>query len=45
MSDVTPIVLVVVVDVSLRESLESLIRGEGWLLETFASAFLRNLTR
>jgi FixJ family two-component response regulator len=38
MSDVTPIVLVVDDDVSVRESLESLIRCEGWQPETFASA-------
>jgi len=38
MSDVTPIVFVVDDDVSVRESLESLIRHEGWQPETFASA-------
>jgi FixJ family two-component response regulator len=38
MSDVTPIVFVVDDDVSVRESLESLIRYEGWRSETFASA-------
>jgi FixJ family two-component response regulator len=38
MADVTPIVLVVDDDVSVRESLESLIRCEGWQPETFASA-------
>jgi FixJ family two-component response regulator len=38
MSDVTPIVFVVDDDVSVRESLESLIRCEGWQPETFASA-------
>jgi FixJ family two-component response regulator len=43
MSDATPIVFVVDDDVSVRESLESLIRCEGWRPETFASAqeFLR----
>ena len=34
----TPIVFVVDDDVSVRESLELLIRCEGWQLETFASA-------
>jgi FixJ family two-component response regulator len=38
MSDVTPIVYVVDDDVAVRESLESLIRSEGWQSETFASA-------
>src|ERR1700728_5167071 len=38
MSDVTPIVFVVDDDVSVRESLESLIRCEGWQSEAFASA-------
>ena len=38
MSDVTPIVFVVDDDVSVRESLESLIGCEGWQPETFASA-------
>ncbi len=38
MSDVTPIVFVVDDDVSVRESLEALIRCEGWQPETFASA-------
>ncbi|MGA9306730.1 MAG: response regulator [Candidatus Sulfotelmatobacter sp.] len=38
MSDVTPIVFVVDDDVSVRESLELLIRCEGWHPETFASA-------
>jgi FixJ family two-component response regulator len=37
-SDVTPIVFVVDDDVSVRESLESLIRCEGWQPKTFASA-------
>ena len=38
MSDVTPIVFVVDDDVSVRESLELLIRAAGWHPETFASA-------
>ena len=38
MSDATPIVFVVDDDVSVRESLELLIRYEGWQAETFASA-------
>jgi len=38
MSDVTPIVFVVDDDVSVRESLEALIRDAGWQPETFASA-------
>jgi FixJ family two-component response regulator len=38
MSDVTPIVFVVDDDISVRESLELLIRCEGWQPETFASA-------
>jgi FixJ family two-component response regulator len=38
MSDVTPIVFVVDDDISVRESLEPLIRCEGWLPEIFASA-------
>jgi FixJ family two-component response regulator len=38
MSDVTPIVFVVDDDVSVRESLELLIRCEGWQTKTFASA-------
>jgi FixJ family two-component response regulator len=38
MSHVTPIVFVVDDDVSVRESLELLIRSEGWQPETFASA-------
>src|ERR1700733_2516164 len=38
MSDVTPIVFVVDDDISVRESLESLIRCEGWQPQTFASA-------
>src|SRR6204780_858505 len=38
MSDVTPIVFVVDDDVSVRESLELLIRCEGWQPQTFASA-------
>ncbi len=38
MSDATPIVFVVDDDVSVRESLELLIRFAGWQVETFASA-------
>ena len=38
MPDCTPIVFVVDDDISVRESLESLIRCEGWQPETFASA-------
>jgi len=38
MSDVTPIVFVVDDDVSVRESLELLIRCEGWQPEIFTSA-------
>jgi FixJ family two-component response regulator len=38
MSDVSPIVFVVDDDVSVRESLELLIRFEGWQPKTFASA-------
>jgi FixJ family two-component response regulator len=38
MPQTTPIVFVVDDDVSVRESLESLIRFEGWQPETFASA-------
>jgi FixJ family two-component response regulator len=38
MLHLTPIVFVVDDDVSVRESLESLIRFEGWQPETFASA-------
>ena len=38
MSDGTPIVFVVDDDISVRESLELLIRCEGWQPETFASA-------
>jgi FixJ family two-component response regulator len=38
MADVAPIVFVVDDDVSVRESLELLIRCEGWRPETFASA-------
>src|ERR1700728_1008054 len=38
MSDVQPIVFIVDDDVSVRESLELLIRCEGWRPETFASA-------
>src|SRR5580700_6694749 len=38
MSDVMPIVFVVDDDISVRESLESLIRCEGWQPRTFLSA-------
>src|SRR5882757_9592320 len=38
MSHAVPIVFVVDDDVSIRESLELLIRCEGWQPETFASA-------
>ena len=38
MSQATPIVFVVDDDVSVRESLEPLIRCEGWEAEVFASA-------
>jgi FixJ family two-component response regulator len=38
MADATPIVFVVDDDVSVRESLELLIRQSGWRTETFASA-------
>ena len=38
MSHVAPIVFVVDDDISVRESLESLIRCAGWQPETFASA-------
>ena len=38
MLQVTPIVFVVDDDVSVRESLELLVRSEGWQPETFASA-------
>jgi FixJ family two-component response regulator len=38
MPDVTPIVFVVDDDVSVRESLELLIKSAGWQPETFASA-------
>ncbi|MGA1985472.1 MAG: response regulator transcription factor [Candidatus Sulfotelmatobacter sp.] len=38
MSQVTPIVFVVDDDISVRESLELLIRCEGWQPKTFASA-------
>jgi RNA polymerase sigma factor (sigma-70 family) len=38
MPNSTPIVFVVDDDISVRESLESLIRYEGWESETFASA-------
>jgi FixJ family two-component response regulator len=38
MPDMTPIVFVVDDDISVRESLEALLRCEGWRVETFASA-------
>jgi FixJ family two-component response regulator len=38
MLQATPIVFVVDDDVSVRESLELLLRNEGWLAETFTSA-------
>jgi FixJ family two-component response regulator len=38
MSQAPPIVFIVDDDVSVRESLESFIRNEGWQAETFASA-------
>lgn len=38
MTPPTPIVFVVDDDISVRESLEALIRLEGWQVETFASA-------
>ena len=38
MPDPTPIVFVIDDDVSVRESLELLVRYEGWQAETFASA-------
>ena len=38
MSNVTPVVFVVDDDISVYESLELLIRREGWQPETFASA-------
>jgi FixJ family two-component response regulator len=38
MSDATPVVFVVDDDVSVRESVEALIRDAGWQAETFASA-------
>jgi FixJ family two-component response regulator len=38
MADATPIVFVVDDDISVRESLDSLIRYAGWEAETFASA-------
>jgi FixJ family two-component response regulator len=38
MSQVPPVVFVVDDDISVRESLEALIRCEGWQPETFASA-------
>ena len=38
MANAIPIVFVVDDDISVRESLEGLIRSEGWEVETFASA-------
>jgi len=38
MAQLAPIVFIVDDDVSVREALEGLIRYEGWLVETFASA-------
>lgn len=38
MSTVTPVVFIVDDDISVRESLELLIRHEGWRAQTFASA-------
>ena len=38
MAQLTPIVFIVDDDVSVREALEGLVRYEGWLVETFASA-------
>jgi FixJ family two-component response regulator len=38
MPDVTPMVFVVDDDISVRESLEALVRDAGWHVETFASA-------
>jgi FixJ family two-component response regulator len=38
MSEVSPIVFVVDDDISVRESLEALLRDAGWQTETFASA-------
>src|SRR5690349_17883019 len=38
MAEPTPIVFVVDDDISVRESLELLIRHEGWQTETFSSA-------
>jgi len=38
MADVTPVVFVVDDDVSVRESLQLLIRCEGWQPRTFACA-------
>ena len=38
MPDVQPIVFVVDDDISVRESLELLIKSAGWRAETFASA-------
>jgi FixJ family two-component response regulator len=38
MSQAVPIIFVVDDDVSVRESLEALLRCEGWQSETYASA-------
>ena len=37
-ADLKPIVFLVDDDISVRESLDLLIRSEGWQVETFASA-------
>ncbi|MEK1889644.1 MAG: response regulator, partial [Phyllobacterium sp.] len=38
MSDIVPTVYIVDDDISVRESLEELVRHEGWQPQTFASA-------